>query len=191
MGPMAGEDAISVWVGRAAVGLAAAIVVLVAGAYLLPREVTVTRAVDVDAPPSPIFALVADLRQFGQWSPWFDKDPAIVITFTGPLDGVGQTMEWASARPEVASGRETITRIEPGSAVETTVAFADRRPTTTRFTLASSGAMTTVTWSVRTDLGDAPLARYLGLFTDRRSGPELERGLAKLKAIAEAQPKIG
>ncbi len=188
---MAGEDAVSVWVGRAALGLAAAIVILVAGAYVLPREVTVTRAVDIDAPPSTIFGLVSDLRQSGQWSPWLDKDPAVVVTFTGPLDGVGQTMEWTSARPDVSSGQEKITSIEPGSAVETTVALAGSRPATVRFTLVPGGAATTVTWTVRTDLGDAPLARYLGLWTDRRSGPDLERGLAKLKAIAEAQPKVG
>ncbi len=181
----------SVWVGRAAVALAAAIVVVVAGAYVLPREATVARTVDIDAPVSTIFALVGDLRQAGQWSPWLDKDPAIVITFTGPLDGVGQTMEWTSARPDVTSGRETITRIELNSAVETTVVFANNAPVTSSFNLEPGGATTTVTWSVRTDLGDAPLARYLGLWADRRSGPDLERGLAKLKAIAEAQPKVG
>jgi uncharacterized protein YndB with AHSA1/START domain len=181
----------SVWVGRAAVALAAVIVVVVAGAYVLPREVTVVRTVDIDAPVSTVFALVGDLRQAGEWSPWLDKDPAVAVTFTGPLDGVGQTMEWTSPRPDVVSGRETITRIESNSAVEMTVVLVNKAPVTTLFTLQPGDAGTTVTWSVSTDLGDAPLARYLGLWSDRRSGPDLERGLAKLKVIAEAQPKVG
>ncbi len=181
----------SVWVGRAAVALAALIVVIVAGAYVLPREVTVTRAVDIDAPVSTVFALVGDLRQASDWSPWLAQDPAVAVTFTGPLDGVGQTMEWTSPRPDVVSGHETITRLEPNSAVEMTVVVANQAPLTTRFSLQPGSTLVTLRWSVSTDLGDAPLARYRGLWAGRRSAPDLERGLAKLKAIAEAQPKVG
>jgi hypothetical protein len=41
------------------------------------------------------------------------------------------------------------------------------------------------------DLGANPLARYFGLWMDGMVGPDFEEGLGRLKALAEAQPKVG
>ena len=180
----------SIWVKRVGVAVLAAVVVLVGVAYWLPRQVTVTRTVAVAAPRAAVFALVGDLRRFGEWSPWLERDPDIVITFTGPLDGVGQTMEWASARPDIGKGRQTVTRVEPDGEIEMATDLGGRGATTW-ISLETSGATTTVTWGLRTDLGASPFARYFGLWMDGRVGPDFERGLARLKAIAEAQPTVG
>jgi hypothetical protein len=177
------------WVERLAVAVAAVVAAFLAVAYALPREVTVTRTVEIAAPPATIFALVGDLRRYGEWSPWLTRDPKMAITFTGPLDGVGQTIDWASADPDIGSGRQTITRIEPDSAVEMALVL-DERAATTWFNLTGGGVIT-VTWGLKTDLGASPVARYLGLWIEGTVGPDFERGLARLKAIAEAQPKVG
>ena len=47
---------------------------------------------------------------------------------------------------------------------------------------------TTVVWGYRKDLGFNPVDRYRGLSLDGEVGPDYERGLARLKAFAEAPP---
>jgi hypothetical protein len=48
---------------------------------------------------------------------------------------------------------------------------------------AASG--TRVTWGFDSDLGFNPIARYFGMMADDVIGPDYEKGLARLKAIAE------
>ncbi|MEX0853140.1 MAG: SRPBCC family protein [Bauldia sp.] len=179
------------WVRRGAIGLLAAVLVIVAVAYLLPGQVTVTRRVEIAAPPAAVFPLVADLRRIPEWSPWFASDPEIEVTFTGPIEGVGQTIEWKSALPNIGSGRQTVTRIEPDAVVEMEVAFGPAGAASAWLGLDGEGATTTVTWGFRTDLASDPLSRYLGLLIDGVVGPDFEAGLGRLKALAEAAPGPG
>ena len=75
------------------------------------------------APPSAIFPIASDLRRFREWSPWLELDPATTYTFTGPTEGVGQTMTWASKDPTVGSGSMAVTLLEPDNLVEMSLAF--------------------------------------------------------------------
>lgn len=163
------------------------VVLLVVVAYLLPRHATVSRSIDIDAPPAVIYPLVADLRRVNEWSPWLEIDPDVEITFTGPADGVGQTMNWTSDDPNVGSGSQSITMLEPDSRVETAVDFGDQGSATASFDLEPDGETTEVTWGFSSDLGFNPVARYFGLMFDGWIGADYEKGLAKLKTVAEAE----
>jgi len=176
------------WVGRIGAALLAALAVLVGAAYLLPRQVSVVRTVDVAAPQTAVFALVSDLRRFGEWAPWFADDRDITVIFTGPVEGVGQTIQWESARDDIGSGRETIMRILPGREVAMEVQFGDAEPVEGWLSLKFDKGTTNVTWGMVSDLGVSPVARYLGLWVEGRVGPDLEAGLARLKALAETKP---
>jgi hypothetical protein len=46
---------------------------------------------------------------------------------------------------------------------------------------------TEVTWSMETDLGYNPIARYFGLFFDKMIGDDFEKGLDNLNTIANAK----
>jgi hypothetical protein len=180
------------WVKRSALALAAGVIAAIGVAYLLPREPEVTRRVEIAAPAEKVFPLVGDLRHFPEWSPWFVADPQVAITFTGPLEGAGQTLTWQSKVPEVGWGKLTVTRNEPGKAAEMLLEFADQGTATSWFRVEPRGATaTTVTWGFRTDLGLSPINRYSGLWVDGVVGPDFERGLARLKALAETPPKAG
>ena len=48
---------------------------------------------------------------------------------------------------------------------------------------------TKVTWTLDMDLGAGPVGRYFGLFLDGMIGPDYERGLGRLKTLAEAKPQ--
>ena len=52
--------------------------------------------------------------------------------------------------------------------------------------LEPAGAGTKVTWGLDTDLGFNPIARYFGMMMDGMVGPDYEKGLARLKAVAES-----
>ncbi len=184
--------AAGVWLKWGAVGAVALVLVAFFGAYFLPRAPEVTRSIDIAAPRAALFPLVADLRHLPDWSPRLTADPDIAITFTGPLDGVGQAISWQSKRPEVGSGIETITAIAPDSSVTMRVTLAGQPSTAAWFRLEQkSAAETTVVWGYRKDLGFNPINRYRGLTIDGLVGPDYERGLKRLKAIAETPPESG
>jgi hypothetical protein len=171
---------------RILAGVAVVLVVLVVVAYLLPREARVIRSLDVAAAPAVIFPIASDLRRFNEWSPWRELDPATSYTFTGPTDGVGQTMNWTSKDPRVGSGTIAITRIDPGKLVEMSLAFGRRGSARSWIELTPNGGTTRVTWGFGADTGFNPVARYVGLIMDRAIGPDYDKGLARLKAAAEA-----
>lgn len=173
------------WLGIAILGVVVAAIVV---AFILPRHVIVARSVEIAAPPSAVFPLVGDLRRFNEWSPWADIDPETVYTFTGPIDGVGQTLNWESDDKRVGSGSMSITAIEPDRGVDTEVFFAEEGTALASMILEPAGTGTKVTWSLDTDLGFNPIARYFGMMMDGMVGPDYEKGLARLKAVAEAPP---
>lgn len=167
--------------------LVAIVVVLVAVGYLLPQRVAVARTIDVDAPPSIVFPLVADLREVGKWSPWTGIDPNMKINFTGPETGVGQMMSWSSNDARVGSGSQTIAEYAPESRVVTELDFGPQGHATATTTIEPAGEGSRVTWAFDTDLGMNPVARYFGLALEGMIAPDFERGLAKLKEVAEAE----
>ena len=53
--------------------------------------------------------------------------------------------------------------------------------------LRPEGDGTRVTWGLEADMGNAPVGRYMGLIMDRWVGGDFEAGLARLKALVEAE----
>lgn len=173
------------WLGLIIIGVVAVAIVV---AFILPRHAIVTRSVEIAAPPSAVFPLVGDLRRFNEWSPWADIDPETVYTFTGPIDGVGQTLNWESGDKRVGTGSMSIAAIEPDSRVDMAIAFVGQGTALASVVLEPAGTGTKVTWGLDTDLGFNPIARYFGMMMDGMVGPDYEKGLARLKAVAEAPP---
>ena len=102
-------------VKRALAAIVIIVALLVVIAYLLPRHANVSRSIRIGASPAAIYPLVSDLRRANEWSPWLELDPNVDITFTGPADGVGQTMNWKSDNPKVGSGSQSIIMLDPDS----------------------------------------------------------------------------
>jgi uncharacterized protein YndB with AHSA1/START domain len=170
------------WLGIAIIAIVA---VALGAAFLLPRHAVVARSIEIAAPPAAVFPLVGDLRRFNEWSPWAALDPDAVYTFTGPTDGVGQTLNWQSEDKRVGSGAIAIAAIEPDTHVALTIDFADAGTALASLALEPVASGTRVTWGFDSDLGFNPIARYFGMMADDVIGPDYEKGLARLKAIAE------
>jgi effector-binding domain-containing protein len=176
------------WLRTAALVLVIALVALVAIAFLLPREVHVEREIHIDAPAATVHTLLNGYRRFHEWSPWADLDPNAKYVITGPDQGIGAKYAWSGDPKTIGSGSEVIVESRPHDLVRSTLDLGGKACTVTfRVTPEADGSR--VAWRLDFDLGANPAARYFGLFTDSLMGKDFEKGLARLKALAEKQPK--
>ena len=169
---------------------AAMVVILVGGGYLLPDEVVVQREALINAPPEKVFALVSSFKRFNEWSPWAEIDPNIQYTVDGPEAGVGANISWASNNSNVGVGKQTITESIADSRVVSDVDLGKMGRTTSFWDLKPEGNGTIATWGFKMKL-DGLLDRWTGLGMDNVWGPDYEKGLAKVKALAEKEAAGG
>jgi hypothetical protein len=166
-------------------GLIVLVLAAAGSAYLLPETVTITRSIETSAPPSKVYAIVSSFKRGHEWSPWAAKDPKMQQTFSGPEQGVGATFAWQSDNPEVGSGSQEIVVAEPDKRVETHLEMDGMGRMKSAFVLEPSGTGTRITWSFVSAPAADPVSRWFSLFLDGLVGPDFERGLANLKALAE------
>lgn len=157
-----------------------------ASAYLQPRYLVVTRETVIEAPPERIFPYLNSLQQVAEWSPWTGVDPKVDKTYAGPDSGVGNSMRWSSDDPGIGSGSHRIVASVPNRRVESALDLDFLGSVTEWQDLAPEGDGTRVTWGMRADLGNSPIGRYRGLLLRRSTSADFDRGLARLKAVAEA-----
>ncbi len=163
------------------------IVVFLAGAYILPSQVAVSRDIVINAPASKVFPHVNDLRKFQAWSPWGAVDADMKMVFSGAEVGKGQIVAWTSKDPNVGSGMQEITESILNKRVATKLDFGEMGMATSAWDLTGQDNGTKVVWSFQTELGTNPLMRWMGLLFDGWIGKKYEKGLKDLKEIVENQ----
>ena len=170
-----------------AVVLAIAIAIVLFLASTKPDTFSVQRAATMKAPPETIFALINDFRQWGKWSPWEHKDPAMQRTFSGAQSGKGSVYAW-DGNKNVGSGRMEILEASAPSKIVIKLDFFKpfEGHNTAEFTILPQGDATDVTWVMH---GPAPfISRLMQVFMniDRMIGKDFEIGLANLKRLTES-----
>ena len=160
-------------------------VVLVAIAYMLPRNVSVERSIVINATPDKIFPLVNNQKNEEQWSPWLARDPNTLMTYSGPDAGVGSKMEWASDHKGVGNGTAEIVESVENQSIKTKLDFGSQGAADAWFSFVAQGEFTKVSWGFTTDMGMNPIGRWMGLMMDKWVGGDYEQGLANLKALVE------
>lgn len=155
---------------------------------LLPDRLDVERSTRIAAGQDLVYELVAGFDRFNDWSPWAGLDPATRYTVSGPPQGVGARMEWHSDTPRVASGSQEIVAADPPRQVRIRLVFDGQGEAFSTLRLVRAGAGTKVSWRFTMELGMNPVTRWIGfLVADRSVGADYERGLARLKELAEAE----
>ena len=155
------------------------------GAFLLSKDITVARSIEIDAAPSDVFPHVNSLKATQNWSPWLERDPNVQLSYDGPEEGVGAKMAWSSEEPSVGQGTQEITISELDKQVVTALDFGPMGTAMATFTLEGANDKTTLTWDLYTDAGNNPMARWMGLLMDGMVGADYETGLANLKSLVE------
>jgi len=173
---------------RAVVFVVVLLVGLVGIGFLLAERIHVERSAQIAASPAAMHALLNSFEKFDQWSPWADLDPGVKVERSGPASGVGARYAW-HGNAEVGAGSQEIIATTPDSSVQIRLVFDGfDQPSVSTFTIKPEGNGSLVTWAMDSELGSNPINRYFGLMMDKYIGQDYEKGLARLKALAESLP---
>jgi uncharacterized protein YndB with AHSA1/START domain len=158
------------------------------GGLLCPATSHLERSTIIERPPAVVFATLNSFSRFNEWSPWFEMDPTAKYTYSGPGSGVGNRMAWAG-NSSVGSGSQEILESQPDNRVVNALDFSGSRAKAT-FTLVPEGEGTRLVWSFDSEHGYNPINRLFGaLLLERLVGDDYEKGLRKLKAVLESDPR--
>lgn len=169
------------------------IAVLVLIAFFLPKTYKVERSIVIKSTPEVIYGLTDNFKQWHLWVPWTKElDPTAVFEMKGDAGKVGTSWTWNGKK--MGEGVMVSTELVPGQLVAYDLAFNHGKyKSKGKFILEKQGDSCRVSWLDEGDLGYNPMARYMGLFMDKMLAPDFEKGLAKMKTVAEARanwPKI-
>ncbi|MFT3840824.1 MAG: SRPBCC family protein [Myxococcaceae bacterium] len=154
-----------------------------------PDTFTVQRKTTVNAPPEVVYGVVNDFHHFGDWSPWASMDPSMKTTYAGPESGKGASYAWVG-NDKVGEGKMTITDSTPQ---KVTVALEFIKPFAASdevvWAITPNGANTDFSWTMNGKSNF--IFKAFGVFKDmdKMVGDDFQRGLDKLKTVAEAEAK--
>jgi hypothetical protein len=142
------------------------------------------RSITINAPPATAHALVDDFHAWAKWSPWEGLDADLKRTYSGAEKGVGAHYAWVGKKS--GEGSMAITSAAP-ERIEIDLAFLKPFKANNKavFRFDAEGSATRVTWTM-SGTRNVALAILGKLFFDGMVGKDFDKGLAKLKALAEA-----
>jgi uncharacterized protein YndB with AHSA1/START domain len=146
---------------------------------------TLSRDTTIAAPPEKVHAILDDFHQWQGWSPWEEMDPALQRTYTGPESGVGSHYAWKGNK-KVGSGSMEITEsTSERVAIDLEFLQPFKARNKTVFDLVPEAPGTRVVWTM-TGERNLLMAAMGRLFFDKAVTRDFDRGLARLKALAES-----
>jgi uncharacterized protein YndB with AHSA1/START domain len=167
--------------------LALAVAAVLILAARKPDSFSLRREIDIKAAPEAIFPLINDFRQWGSWSPWENKDPAMRRSFSGATSGKGSVYGWEGNK-NVGSGRMEI--LDSATPRKIVIKLDFIKPfeghNVAEFTLLPRGEATHVDWLMS---GPTPfIGKIMHVFInmDAMIGKEFAIGLNNLKRLTES-----
>lgn len=170
------------------IGAAFLLAVFLLYASTRPTTFEVTRSITIDATAAEVFVKINDFRNWAQWSPWEKLDPAMTREYSGPESGIGATYAW-KGNDKVGRGRMEIIGVAIPYSVSIQLDFYEPMAAhnQTEFVLEPADGGTKVTWTMSGKHNK--LSKLMSVFFDMDSmvGPDFEKGLVNLKAVAETK----
>ena len=144
---------------------------------------SVARSIEIAAPVSKVYELIADFNTWTLWSPWLIADPQTTVQISDVPDRVGSKYSWKGE--VIGQGEITHLSLEPNRLVQTDLRFI--RPMQavckTGFQLESHGQKTLLTWNI-----DGSLPWFLFWLKPTivdGIGDDYQRGLLMIRELAE------
>src|SRR6195256_2663894 len=169
-----------------AIVIAIAIAIVLILAATKPDTFSVQRATTVKAPPEKIFSLINDFHQWGLWSPYENKDPAMKRSYSGAASGKGAVYGWEGNK-NVGSGRmEILDTSAPAKIVIQLDFFTPfEGHNTAEFTMLPQGDATKLTWLMHGPSSFMSKVMQVFINLGKMIGKDFEIGLANLKRLTE------
>lgn len=161
------------------------IAVVMAIAFFLPKEASISRSEFIKAKPSVVFRQINSMENYTNWSP-FDEDSTMHNTFEGPEIGVGSIRKWNSEKS--GTGSIEVTESLPYSKVVNMVKFDPSGIAEETWTIEQNGDGVNVNWKLRAYDLNYPMGRFFGYFFNNIMGPMQKKGLENLKTLCESLP---
>ncbi len=174
---------------RILVVLLVLIAIAVGVAYLLPAHMKIERSALVNASQEVVFEQVNTLKNWESWSPWHKIDPAMKLVYSELPAGEGAYYEWESNNPKAGAGKLTIKKVFASDSLLVEMEFKGQGNASILFSFKAAENGTNVTWTMISDLGMNPVARYMGLIMKSDVENDFESGLANMNTVCENLPK--
>lgn len=169
------------WLIGGILGIAALLFII---ALLLPNHYAVSRSISINAPPEKIYPLIASPKAWPTWSVWNQRDPAMLMTFSGPETGSGAAWEWQSKSQ--GNGGMKFTLAITNQKIDYELHFQGiDKPSRGTWLLEKQGSATKVTWSMQGSSEGLIMMKLFVPFMDKMVGPDFAAGLDNLKKLAE------
>ena len=174
---------------KVVVTLILAAAVIVGGAYILLPQAKVECALVINVPPEKVYAIVANLKRFNDWSPWFATDPKATYILEGPdAGGVGQKMSWDSSDPKMGKGSQTVTEAVANQKIVMALDMDKMGKSVSVLSLAPVANGTVVIWSFETPLSGIK-ERWSGLMFDNWIGGDTRRASPTSRRWPKRKPR--
>jgi len=170
---------------KAALWIGLLILALILFSFLLPKEVTVSRSITIDAPIDRVFDQVNDLRNWEKWSPWKRMDPMMEMTFSNPPVGQGAFYKWISKDKHLGSGTLTLAKVANNEQIVTALHFEKWGDASATFDFGHRGKEVELTWNMTNKVGMMPWSKYFSLAMKSMLKKQFDQGLAGIKFYAE------
>ncbi|MGH1361154.1 MAG: SRPBCC family protein [Burkholderiaceae bacterium] len=165
--------------------LVIALCVLAAVSFFFPANQVVERSLVVEHSPDRVWELLEDPPAWNRWSPWYERDPDMKITYTGAPKGMGARWSWESSRE--GSGTISIIGASVPRQLDYIIQFSGMGDALGQFILEPVNSGTNLTWRLQIEAGFNPLMRWFGLFLDSFLGDDFNHGLANIAKVLNKQ----
>ena len=151
--------------------------------FLFPKDIEVSRSIDIDQDIEFVFDQVNTLKNWESWSGWKELDTLASLEYSSKESGKGAWQTWNS--PTAGERKITIVKSIANKQIETSIDFYEQGRDSGKWAFSHKNGTTTVSWTYHVNMGYNPLARWIGLFIKDSLEQSLQISLEKLKEICQ------
>jgi effector-binding domain-containing protein len=166
---------------------------ILALAFIEPKDAYVTRTVVINAPKRPLFEQLVQFPNWNNWSTLLSVDTTASITYTGAQGQPGSTLDWKGDDGKIGSG--TI-RNEGVDSTTLHYSFTVTKPASWEadgtISVTDTGDYAKVTWTFHKHFPFLANAILIVFDLEKYMGTDMERSLSNLKRYIEtgAEPLV-
>ncbi len=176
------------------ISLAIVVVLYLAVALVLPSKRYLVEKIETNRKLTIAFDSLNSLRRFKDWNPLVLRDPRLQLSYSGPDNGVGARLDYASKEEGLGKGSWKITESVPRKKVTYAIENEERGSNKrTSFTFEPTGRNNRnveITQSYNVDYGWDLLGRYSGMYVSRHVGDDMKMGLTRIVNMLASVPNV-